>query len=237
MKCSYHPDLDSATSCVICNRPLCGSCSHSVKSRIYCQDCIVDGAQLAAVARSPEIANYSPGRAAFFALIPGIGAVYNRQYSKALVHFSVFASLVLLADGGVFVLAAISFYVFTIVDAYRSAQYILKRRIQDPAFSEAESEEMKLPVWGGLLILLGMLFFLSNLGVFRLREVIDFGWPLLFVAAGAYLILSYFFQQQPAPRRRSSGLESFDPFDAPIEAPPVAPSAPVEKAPQGESGS
>lgn len=231
MKCSYHPDLDSANSCATCSRPLCASCSHSIKGRIYCQDCIVEGASLAAVARSPQVASYSPARAAFFALIPGIGAVYNRQYSKALVHFATFISLILLADyvPEVFVLAAISFYIFTIIDAYRSAQWILRKRIQDPAFSE-EDDEIQLPLWGGLLILLGAVFFLSNLGVFNLRQVIDFGWPLLFVAAGAYLILAYLFKTP----QRSAGKPRPDSDPDPFSPPPAPPTPPAETTSQGE---
>ncbi len=238
MKCSYHPDLDSASACVVCSRPLCPSCSHSVKGRVYCQDCIVDGASLAAVARKPEIANYSPARAALAGIIPGIGAVYNRQYSKAVVHFATFAGLILLADYGpeIFVLAVISFYVYTIVDAYRSAQYLLARRIQDPAFAESGDEEMRLPVWGGLLVLLGVLFFLSNLGVLSLREVTDVGWPLLFVAAGIYLILSYYLR--PAEKRAESGYRAPSAAGswpaAQNPAPPEPPSPPAESNAGGE---
>ncbi|MDA2926880.1 DUF5668 domain-containing protein [Acidobacteria bacterium AH-259-G07] len=194
MKCYYHPDLDSANSCSVCSKFLCASCSHTIKGKVYCQDCLVAGAELATIASSPRFANYSPARAALFAIVPGLGAVYNRQYVKAVVHFAIFAGLAMLADEveGIFVLGAISFYVFMIVDAYRSAQSILRQQVAHPETIEEESEEINLPVWGSVLVLMGVLFFLGNLGVFSLREVIRFGWPLIFVAGGIYLILDYY---------------------------------------------
>src|SRR5690606_27642761 len=67
---------------------------------------------------------HSPARAALCALVMGLGAVYNREYTKAVVHFAIFAGLVTLADsvGEFFGFAAFVFYLFTIMDAYRSAE-------------------------------------------------------------------------------------------------------------------
>lgn len=209
MKCFYHPDIESANACTVCSKLLCVSCSHSVKGKIYCQDCLIQGAELAALARRPQFANYSPSRAALFGLIPGIGAVYNRQYSKAVAHVGIFAALWIVADAGpgVFALATIAFWIFTIIDAYRSAEEILRRGITRPETLERhEDEEIKLPIWGSALVLLGALFFLSNLGALSLRSIISFGWPLLFVGAGFYLILSYYLSPKPKPGgSRNSG--------------------------------
>lgn len=193
MKCYYHPDLDSANACSVCSRFLCPSCSHRVKGRFFCQDCLVQGAELAALARTPTLANYSPSRAAFFGLIPGIGAVYNRQYVKAVTHFGIFAGLVILADegGGIFGFAAFAFYIFTIIDAYRSAQGVLRHVVADPTAMQSEEEEVKLPLWGSILVLLGVLFFLDNIGALSLRSATHFAWPLVFVATGLYMIFYY----------------------------------------------
>jgi hypothetical protein len=203
MKCHYHPDFDSTNACSVCSRFLCGTCSHSVKGRIYCQDCLVQGAELAAVARHPQFANYSPGRAAFFGLIPGIGAVYNHQYTKAVAHIGIFAALVLVADvgSGVFSLAAFAFWIFTIIDAYRSAEEIMRAGIAHPDLMRSEtSGGTKLPIWGGALVLMGILFFLDNLNAISLRSVVYYGWPLIFIGAGVYLILSYYLKQQESDK-------------------------------------
>ncbi len=194
MKCHYHPDLDSVKICSTCSRSLCQSCAHSIKGRVLCTNCLVAGAEFAALATSPRLANYSPPRAALFAVIPGIGAVYNQQYVKAVQHFAVFAALVLIADRGpeIFGFAAFAFWIFTIVDAYRSAQSILRRAATHPGMAQEEMVEVNVPVWGGVLVFLGIIFFLDNLDWVRLGRMLDFAWPLLFVAAGIYLILDFY---------------------------------------------
>jgi len=134
-------------------------------------------------------------RAALCALVPGIGAVYNREYTKAVVHFAVFAGLAIISESvGIFGLAAFSFYVFTIIDAYRSAD-VISRRGTTP---ETGSETMNFPLWGGILILMGLIFLLDNLGAIRIRSVIEF-WPLILIFIGGYLIYSY--MQQSGDRK------------------------------------
>ena len=193
MKCYYHPESDSAKACSSCRKLLCSSCSHTIKGTIYCQDCLVAGAELAALAASPRLSNYSPARAGLFGVVPGLGAVYNGQYVKAVIHFSVFASLVILGgEIGIFVVGAISFYIFMLVDAYRSAQVIVRRWVAQPEIMEEESEETSLLLWGGILILMGFIFFLANLGVFDLEEIVGVTLPLIFVAGGIYLVLDHY---------------------------------------------
>jgi len=190
MKCYYHPNVESTQSCSACRKYLCAACAHSIKGKAYCQDCLVAGADLAALAVTPRLANFSPARAALFALVPGIGAVYNRQYVKAVLHFAIFAGLTIIADSGpgIFGVAAFAFYVFTIIDAYRSAQVILRNVVLNQQMLEEKAEDINIPVWGGVLVLLGVLFFLNNLGVFSLSEMTRFLWPLFFVGLGVYLV-------------------------------------------------
>jgi hypothetical protein len=194
MRCYYHADVESVHGCSTCRKFLCPACAHSIKSRVYCQDCLVAGADLAALAATPRLANFSPARAALFAIIPGIGAVYNRQYVKAVLHFAIFAGLSIIASSGpgVFGMAAFAFYIFTIIDAYRSAQVILRNVVLNPALMDEDAEDINVPIWGGVLVLLGVLFFLNNLGVFSLSEMTRFLWPLFFVALGVYLVVDYY---------------------------------------------
>lgn len=198
MRCYYHPDVESVHGCSTCRKYLCPTCAHSIKGKVYCQDCLVAGADLAALAVTPRLANFSPGRAALFAIIPGIGAVYNRQYVKAVLHFAIFAGLTIIASNGpgVFGVAAFAFYVFSIIDAYRSAQSILRNVVMNPRVLDEESEDINVPIWGGVLVLLGVLFFLNNLGVFSLAQMTRFLWPLFFVLLGVYLVFDYYFSSK-----------------------------------------
>lgn len=135
-------------------------------------------------------AGHIPTRAALCALVPGVGAVYNREYTKAVIHFSIFAGLAMIAEvEGIFALAAVTFYVFTIIDAYRTADVILRRGGFEAV--QNKEEQLNLPLWGGLLILMGILFLLDNLGAIRIRTAVEF-WPLILVALGGYLIFNFF---------------------------------------------
>jgi hypothetical protein len=135
--------------------------------------------------------------------VPGIGAVYNRQYVKAVLHFSIFAGLIIVAEHGpgVFPVAVFAFYIFTIIDAYRSAQNLLRKLVMHPHMVEEEEEGVNVPIWGGVLVLLGVIFFLNNLEVFSLRDMARFLWPFFFVGLGLYLVGDYFFSSK---KKRSS---------------------------------
>lgn len=135
--------------------------------------------------RPPSSVDSRAVRAALCGLVIGIGAVYNREYTKAVVHFAMFAGLVIIAESvTVFGLAAFAFYVFTIIDAYRSAEAIQERG--EPSLDERDG--MNFPLWGGILVLMGVLFLLDNLGAVSIRSAIEY-WPLILIFLGVYLLL------------------------------------------------
>ena len=152
----------------------------------------------------PTRSLHSPARAALCALVPGLGAVYNRQYQKAVIHFAVFAALTQLGDvTGVFVLASLAFYVFMMIDAYRSAEVIAQRG-PEALLEESSSEEMQhLPLWGGFLVLIGVIFLLDSLDMIRLRQILEF-WPLIFIGLGGYIIYESQQKSGSAPGSSSS---------------------------------
>lgn len=133
--------------------------------------------------------NHSPARAALCGLVMGLGAVYNREYIKAVIHFSIFAGLVILAGSvEIFGFAAFVFYVFTIMDAYRSAE-VIERRLQANPDYRSPDESANLPLWGGILVAMGVLFLLENLGLFSVASFVQLLWPLILIGLGLYLIL------------------------------------------------
>jgi hypothetical protein len=158
----------------------------------------------------PGVLAHKPARAAICAIIPGVGAVYNREYVKAIVQFTVFAGLTIISESvSIFGLAAFAFYVFTIIDAYRSAEAIARRETSDPLMGAQEAGGLNLLLWGGLLIGMGVLFLLDNLGAIRLRDAVQF-WPILLIGLGVYLIISQFTtrkKESPSPRVSDSDQE------------------------------
>ncbi|MEK7832446.1 MAG: hypothetical protein AAB401_15250, partial [Acidobacteriota bacterium] len=133
MKCTYHPTNLASARCSSCDRNLCPACDHRIKGYPYCQDCIVAGIQMlrqtaSHQAQSPGGHGKSPYLAVLLGLVPGLGAAYNGQPVKALVHFVVTAGLWTLAD--VFhaslevtcALASFAVYVYSLYDAFHAAQ-------------------------------------------------------------------------------------------------------------------
>ena len=65
----------------------------------------------------------NPGLAALLGLIPGVGAMYNGQYAKGVVHLIVFAILVSLADEhGIFGLFIAGWVCYQVIEAHHTAR-------------------------------------------------------------------------------------------------------------------
>lgn len=188
MKCSYHPAVESQEMCNSCRKTLCSECAHKIKGKTFCQDCLVEGAEWVAAVRGFRVPADAPKRAALCALIPGMGAVYNNEYLKAITFFAVFASLMVLGDKvhEIFGFSAFVFLVFTLFDAYRTAELFNRRRLDAGKISEASpSLDRTILGWGAFLIVLGIIFLLQNFIPYSFLTRI---WPLLFILLGAYLV-------------------------------------------------
>lgn len=146
MNCANHPDTPAAAYCQFCGKPLCTQCAHKINNIVGCEPCLaarIGGAAGGAygvninspgfqyTASGPLPPGGHPPRPSFgtepwvaFGLgwIPGVGAMYNGQFAKALVHVFVFAILVSISDHhdafGIVVAAWIFYQVF---DAYQTA--------------------------------------------------------------------------------------------------------------------
>jgi hypothetical protein len=187
MKCSFHPEMESQEMCSICNKPLCSACAHKIKSKAYCQNCLVEGAEWASSMKNLRLPADAPKRAAWLALIPGMGAVYNNEYLKAITYFAVWAGLSMMGSrvNGVFGFGAAAFIIFTMFDAYRTAQANARRRAQGSASLEPHRHDTVSIGWGVFLMLLGAIFLLQNIIPFYFLNRL---WPLVFIGVGAYLL-------------------------------------------------
>lgn len=159
------------------------------QGKIYCQDCLVRGAEWAATMKDLRVPVDSPKRAACCALIPGMGAVYNNEYGKAITYFAVFAALVVMGDRvhGVFGLGSSVFLVFTMFEAYRTAEAKARARmegLQVPADSQG-ARDRSVAGWGILLIVLGFALLLQNYLPYHFLSRL---WPLAFIFLGGYLV-------------------------------------------------
>jgi hypothetical protein len=197
--CAYHPKNPGVVQCNQCARQLCSACDHRIRGFPFCQDCIVAGVELlrneSQAGGSPLIyRNSSPFVATLLSFVPGLGAAYNGQTAKAIVHCAIFASFfqmgVLTQGVHFFILGVLGTWLFAAVDACRTAQLIragltpeteedvIARRLYGNPFA-----------WGITLIVLGTLFLLHTLlGVqLPVRQLL----PVALVALGAYMLFDY----------------------------------------------
>ncbi len=147
--------------------------------------------------------------AALFAVLPGMGAVYNRQNIKAVVHFVSIIGLFELASlkvaGGVFALAGLVFYFYSIIDAYRTAMLIA--RGESPAVDEERFKRSlikRAPLIGVMLIAAGLLLVIQIVKPFAFVTVARL-FPVALIILGGYLLTRYFkrsreesFEQHPS---------------------------------------
>ncbi|HXE08137.1 MAG TPA: B-box zinc finger protein, partial [Acidobacteriaceae bacterium] len=113
MNCANHPDRERVAFCQNCGKPLCEECKRTIGSSVFCEPCFAG--RSAGTPPPPggfpgytaPPAGYAPGVprrhpepvvAALLGFIPGVGAMYNEQYAKGIVHLIVFAILVSLAN-------------------------------------------------------------------------------------------------------------------------------------------
>ena len=193
MKCANHPLVDSVAYCAQCGRPLCEPCRRQVKGTSYCEPCLAARLQSTMWSSAGQHGpGGNPGVALALGFIPGVGAIYNGQIVKAMVQVLLFASLIGLANrvgGGiapVFGLAAGAFYFYMVIDSYQTAK---ARQLGQPMPEWFGLNEVKMdaPIGAGLLIVLGILFLLDNLGVPIFSQVGKF-WPVLLIALGLILL-------------------------------------------------
>lgn len=196
MYCSYHTTSAARVQCSSCFRSLCSACDHRIKGHPYCQDCIVLGVEGLSRNQYASAPRGSARFAALLALLPGMGAVYNRQNIKGIVHFVTIVGLFRLTGirfaSAIFALGGLSFYIYSIVDAYRTARLIALG--EDPAVDEARFKRSlikRAPVIGVVLITAGLLLVIQIARPFALVTFARL-LPVAFIILGGYLLTRYF---------------------------------------------
>src|SRR5438477_11114876 len=236
MNCSYHTRNAATVQCNQCARALCPACDHRIRGFPFCQDCIVAGVEMLRYQQSrtsdAEVIRRktSPFIATFLSLfVPGLGAAYNGQTSKAIVHFAIFASffqMAVVTDGVTFfVLGVAGTWLFAAVDACRTAQ-LMRAGLAPDAEEDAITRQLYgNPIaWGITLVALGSIFLAHTLlGVqFPVRRTL----PVALVILGAYMLFDYLKR-----RKRREELRGFETGAPP---PSVVSSWPVESARFGD---
>src|SRR4030066_375857 len=142
----------------------------------------------------PQRPQKSPGFAGVLGIFPfGAGALYNGQYTKALLHLIIFAGLVHMqgrGGGQPFIgLLLAGFIVYQFFDNIQSARAI---NAGSAGQSPAAAVDQGLPefaasgsiFWGLVLIVVGAIFLLQQFDVDVFDQVWRF-WPVILIVWGA----------------------------------------------------
>lgn len=191
--------------CRACGKALDAASIRTAHGTIYCAEHVpaeppVSDSPYASpyTAATPAAAprsDVSPGVAFVLGLIPGVGAIYNGQYAKGLIHVFILGMLFTIVGsndvGGfepLFGVLIPAFWAYMAFEAYHTAKL---RQMGQPVdeFSSLVPGHggSRFPVAPILLIALGVVFLLNNLELFELRRMLRY-WPVMLIALGIYLL-------------------------------------------------
>jgi TM2 domain-containing membrane protein YozV len=124
MDCVNHSGESATAYCQNCGKALCSKCVRSASGgQIFCEPCWMGWQRVQPPFVAPPPGAPSPALAAFLGLIPGVGAMYNGQFIKGLVHVFIFAVLVSAAHiYGLFGLFIAGWVFYQVFEAYYTAK-------------------------------------------------------------------------------------------------------------------
>ncbi|HEX8091975.1 MAG TPA: hypothetical protein VF762_24205, partial [Blastocatellia bacterium] len=153
--------------------------------------------------------------AALCALLPGMGAVYNRQNMKAVFHFIAIVGFFQLSRlhvaSGFFSFAGFMFYIYSIVDAYRTSQLIAGG--ESAAADEERFKRMlvkRAPAAGLVLIMAGIFLVIELVRPFALMTFARL-FPVALILLGGYLLTTYF--KRSREKSYSTGYSARHPYE------------------------
>ncbi|HKM65546.1 MAG TPA: DUF5668 domain-containing protein [Candidatus Acidoferrum sp.] len=216
MNCAVHPDREASGYCRNCGKAMCAECTHKVRDALYCEDCLAQHVGLPpapaalppatpgvapataenpasyALPAIPPRQGHSPAVAFLLGFVPGLGAIYNGEYNKAIMHVVIFGAIILgiASDMGegikdFLVFALVVFPVYMAIDAMRSAK---ARLTGAPLTDPFENWSSQRPLGPIILIGVGALFLLNNFGIFEFFHLRQVFVPLLLIGVGFFML-------------------------------------------------
>jgi len=234
MNCQNHPESPATAYCRTCGMPVCEVCRRDAFGTVYCAEHAPAAVPPQApppmsgfapppgAMPAPPVAGFapppfraqstvSPALAFFLGLIPGVGAIYNGQYAKGLVHAIVWGLLMSIANSRaanglepIFVMLVIAWWAYMAFEAHRTAQRLQAGEAVDEYSSlvPMRGRGDQAPVAGVALVVLGVLLLLHTLELLDFERVARY-WPVLLIALGVYLLWGRIAGQGEPPREAS----------------------------------
>lgn len=208
MNCAIHPEVTAVAYCRTCGKPLCESCVRPVQGTVFCDEHAVVQPASPEAGYSPYTSPYtapvspsvtslgaSPAFAFLLGLIPGVGAIYNGQYVKGLVHVIVLGVFISIAAAEVpgaptpiFVLLTMAWFFYMAFEAYHTASKRQRGETVDEFSSvlPLAGQGRGFPIGPIVLIALGVLLLLNTMGVLPIRFLVTYAPPVFLIMLGCY---------------------------------------------------
>ncbi len=124
MDCVNHSGVPATAFCQNCGKALCPNCvRNGAGGQILCEPCFMAYQTVPNPFVAPMAGAPNPAAAALLGLIPGVGAMYNGQFFKGLIHVVIFAVLISITEHypifGLFIAAWILYQSF---EAFHTAK-------------------------------------------------------------------------------------------------------------------
>lgn len=237
MNCANHPEVSASAFCRECGKPMCQECQRPALGSIYCGEHLpvtaapppppppprpfapetgsYAGSPYTAPAASPYSAPHAyasaanPVLALILGFIPGVGAIYNGQYAKGLIHAVVFGLLVSLAANmhgpleplvGILIAGWVFYMAF---EAYHTARN-RRHGVSVEEFSslfDVRPAPGRVPAGAILLIGLGFILLLDTTDIISMDQLERY-WPVGLIVFGLYMLYA---RLSPAAHHSDAG--------------------------------
>jgi TM2 domain-containing membrane protein YozV len=206
--------VDAVGYCRNCGKAMCSTCVRPVRDVLYCEECLANIVGIPAPApsvpavaaesqyqtpssgllgASPSYTRSNPVLAFFLGFLPGMGAFYNEQYGKGMIHLAIFLVLFISgvdgamsggAEAALWICVA-GLWVYMPIDAYRTAK---ARQAGETLSDPLDAFTKERPIGPILLIGAGVLLLLHNFDWFPWYRISQFFWPAVLIAAGVLMM-------------------------------------------------
>ncbi len=124
MDCVNHSGVTATAFCQNCGKALCPNCvRHGAAGQILCEPCFIAWQTMPNPFVAPPVGVPNPSAAAVLGLIPGVGAMYNGQFFKGLIHVVIFAVLISITEHyGIFGLFIAAWILYQSFEAFHTAK-------------------------------------------------------------------------------------------------------------------
>ena len=126
MDCVNHSGVSATAYCQNCGKALCTACVRNAgNGQILCEPCLMAWQSMQQPFVAPSAGGPNPSVAAVLGVIPGVGAMYNGQYFKGLIHVVIFVVIISITTHyGIFGLFIPAWILYQSFEAFHTAKAI-----------------------------------------------------------------------------------------------------------------